>query len=109
MSYANVLEQAAIQRALDRYHWQEEAEARREAHVSHMATWIADEVIADTKDSARRAQFMEELVDSEDWLLFLRDLLDDVHHGVDPTQTIRRRVANWALTVAEEEDERGEA
>jgi hypothetical protein len=109
MSYANVLEAAAIQRAMDRYHWQEEAEARREAHVNHNANWIVDEVFQPTPDSARRSTFIEELVDDEGFTSFICDLLDDVQAGVDPTETIRRRVDSWALRVAEEEDERGEA
>jgi hypothetical protein len=109
MSYANTLEAAAFQRASDRYFWQEEAEARREANVSHNATWIADEVFQPTPDSARRSTFIEELVDDEGFVSFIGDLLDDVAANVNPTETIKRRVASWALKVAEEEDERGEA
>jgi hypothetical protein len=108
-SYANVLEAAAFQRASDAYFWREEAEARREANVEHNATWIADEVIAPSPDCEhRRAAFIEELID-ERAESFVRDLLDDVQAGVDPSETIRRRVRNWALGVATYEDERGEA
>jgi hypothetical protein len=109
MSYANTLEAAAFQRASDRYFWQEEAEARREANVNHLQQWIVDEVFQPTPDSHRRATFIEELVDDEGFQSFIGDLLDDVQAGVNPTETIRRRVASWALRVAEEEDERGEA
>jgi hypothetical protein len=107
-SYANVLEAAAFQRASDAYFWADEAEARREANVSHQAQWIADEVISPTPDCEhRRAAFIEELVD-EGVESFVRDILDDVAAGVDPSETIRRRVRNWALSVAEYEDERDE-
>jgi hypothetical protein len=109
MSYANTLEAAAFQRASDRYFWQEEAEARREANVNHAAIWIADEVFQPTPDSARRSTFIEELVDDEGFASFIGDLLDDVQAGVNPTETIKRRVSSWAQTVAEEEDDRGEA
>jgi hypothetical protein len=109
MSYANTLEAAAFQRASDRYFWQEEAEARREANVNHAAIWIADEVFQPTPDSALRSTFIEELVDDEGFASFIGDLLDDVQAGVNPTETLRRSVAGWAQTVAEEEDDRGEA
>jgi hypothetical protein len=108
MTYANVLEAAAFQRASDAYFWREEAEARREANVEHNATWIADDVITPTPDNAhRRAAFIEELVD-EGVESFVRDLLDDVQAGINPTETIKRRVRNWALGVATYEDERDE-
>jgi hypothetical protein len=109
MSYANTLETAAFQRASDAYFWREEAEARREANVSHNATWIADEVFQPTPDSARRSTFIEELIDDESLASFIGDLLDDVQAGINPTETLRRSVASWAQTVAEYEDERNEA
>jgi hypothetical protein len=109
MSYANTLEASAFQRASDAYFWREEAEARREANVNHSANWIYDEVIQNTPDSARRAAFVEEIVDNESWQQFVGDLLDDVNAGVNPTETIRRKVMSWAIGVAQYEDERGEA
>jgi hypothetical protein len=110
MSYANTLEAAAFQRASDRYFWQEEAEARREANVNHAAIWIADEVISPTDDCAhRRAAYIEEIIDGESFVHLLGDLLDDLRAGVNPTETLRRSVQNWAQTVAEEEDDRGES
>jgi hypothetical protein len=105
MNYANQLEALAFQRASDRYFWQEEAEARREANVNHQAQWIADEVIAPTPDCAhRRAAYIEEIVDGEGFIHLLGDLLDDLKAGVNPSETLRRSVASWAQTVAEEED-----
>jgi hypothetical protein len=91
------------------YAAQEYYEAKREANINHAAIWIADEVFQPTPDSARRSTFIEELVDDEGFVSFIGDLLDDVAANVNPTETIKRRVASWALKVAEEEDERGEA
>jgi hypothetical protein len=109
MTYADILERAAFQRASDAYFWADEVEARREADINHQAIWIADEVIKNTKDSDRRAAFVDELVDDESFASFIGDLLDDVNAGTDPTERIKRRVASWSQTVAEYEIERGEA
>ena len=37
-----------------------------------------------------------------------RDLLDDVNSGIDPSDTIKRRVKSWATDVAQYELSRGE-
>jgi hypothetical protein len=107
--YADALDSLMFQRMHDNYFAQEIRSAQREANVNHAAIWIADEVFQPTPDSARRSTFIEELVDDEGFVSFIGDLLDDVASGVNPTETIRRRVASWAQKVAEEEDEREES
>jgi hypothetical protein len=107
--YADALDSLMFSRMHDNYFAQEIRSTQREANINHTQQWIVDEVFQPTPDSARRSTFIEELVDDEGFVNFIGDLLDDVAAGVNPTETIRRRVASWALTVAEEEDERGEA
>jgi hypothetical protein len=107
--YADALDSLMFSRMHDNYFAQEIRSAQREANVNHAAIWIADDVIQNTKDSARRAEFIEELVDDESFASFIGDLLDDVNAGTDPTERIKRRVASWSQTVAEYEIERGEA
>jgi hypothetical protein len=109
MTYADILEQAYFAKLHDNYFWREISQARREADINHQSLWIADEVIQNPQDSARRAEFIEELVDDESFAAFIGDLLDDVNAGTDPTERIKRRVASWSQTVAEYEIERGEA
>jgi hypothetical protein len=107
--YADALDAMMFNRMESNYFAAEIRSAQREANINHTQQWIVDEVFQPTPDSHRRSTFIEELVDDE-WLVsFIGDLLDDVQAGVNPTETIRRRVASWALRVAEEEDERGEA
>jgi hypothetical protein len=109
MNYANVLEQAQFQRESDRYFWQEVRRYRIEQDTRDLATAIAHDVIWTTKDCAhRRSAFVEETVD-DGIENFVRDLLDDVASGIDPTETIRRRILNWSTGVAQYEIERGEA
>jgi hypothetical protein len=107
--YADALDSLMFARMHDNYWAQEIRSAQREANINHTQQWIVDEVFQPTPDSARRSTFIEELVDDEGFVSLIGDLLDDVQAGVNPTETIRRRVASWALRVAEEEDERGEA
>ena len=108
--YADALDSLMFSRMHDNYFAAKIRSAQREANVNHAANWIADDVIKTTDDNAhRRAAYVEELVDGEGFLHLLRDLLDDVAAGVDPSETIRRSVASWALKVATEEDEREES
>jgi hypothetical protein len=109
MTYADTLERAAIQRQFDSYFWQEIRQARVTEQIKDLAETIADDVLKPSRDNAhRRGEFVEELIDGESFQTFVRDLLDDVQAGVNPTDTIRRKVRNWALGVAEYEVERGE-
>lgn len=105
-AYQACLDRLLFDRLHDNYFANEIRSARREAAVEDMANKISDEVIAG--NSQRREAFAEEIVDNEAWINFVRDLLDDVRSGVNPTDTIRRRVKNWAQDVADYELERGE-
>lgn len=105
-AYQACLDRLLFDRLHDNYFANEIRSARREAAVEDMANKISDEVIAG--NSQRREAWAEEIVDCEAWQNFLRDLLDDVKAGINPTDTIRRRVQNWALDVAAYELERGE-
>jgi hypothetical protein len=106
--YADALDSLMFSRMHDNYFAQEIRSAQREADINHRSLWIVDEVFQPTPDSHRRSTFIEELVDDEGFASFIGDLLDDVQAKIDPAETIYRRVASWALKVAEE-DERGEA
>ena len=93
----------------DSYFWQEVRCERTSQQVKDLAEVIVDDVLNPSKDNAhRRAAFVEEIVDNESWQSFVADLLDDVARGVDPSETIKRRVRHWALGAAEYEVERGE-
>lgn len=105
-AYQACLDRLLFDRLHDNYFANEIRSARREAAVEDMANKISDEVIAG--NSQRREAWAEEIVDCEAWQNFLRDLLDDVKAGINPTDTIRHRVKNWALGVAAYELERGE-
>lgn len=105
-AYQACLDRLLFDRMHDNYFANEIRSARREAAVEDMANKISDEVIAG--NSQRREAWAEEIVDCEAWQNFLRDLLDDVKAGINPTDTIRRRVKNWAQDVADYELERGE-
>jgi hypothetical protein len=108
--YADALDSLMFSRMHDNYFAQEIRSAQREADINHRALWIAGEVIGPTDDCAhRRAAYIEEIIDGEGFVHLLGDLLDDLRAGVNPSETLRRSVASWALRVAEEEDERGEA
>ena len=107
MSYDNVLEAAAFQRESDRYFWQEVRRYRIEQDTRDLATAIADDVIADGPSGHRKA-WLEETVDDGIENL-LRDLLDDLKAGINPTETLQRRIRNWSTGVAEYQIERGEA
>jgi hypothetical protein len=108
--YADALDSLMFSRMHDNYFAAEIRSAQREANVNHAAIWIADEVISPTDDCAhRRAAYIEEIIDGEGFIHLLGDLLDDLRAGVNPTETLRRSVASWALRAAEEEDERVEA
>ena len=106
MGYQDVLDSLAFAKAHDAYFANEIRSARREADISDLATKIGNEVIADA--DKRRETYAEEIVDNECWLSLIRDLLDDVKNGTDPTNTIKRSVYCWALGVAEYEVERAE-
>jgi hypothetical protein len=102
--YADALDSLMFSRMHDNYFAQEIRSAQREANINHNAQWIADEVIAPTDDCAhRRASYIEEIIDGEGFVHLLGDLLDDLKAGINPTETLRRSVASWAQTVAEEE------
>mgnify|MGYP000878635372 CR=1 FL=1 len=105
-AYQACLDRLLFDRLHDNYFANEIRSARREAAVEDMANKISDEVIAG--NSQRREAWAEEIVDCEAWQNFLRDLLDDVNSGIDPSDTIKRRVKSWALDVAAYELERGE-
>jgi hypothetical protein len=107
MSYADILERAHFAKMADNYFWREIRATRREENARDLATAIADDVIADGPSGHRKA-FIEETVDDGIENL-LRDLLDDLKAGVNPTETIRRRISNWSTGVAQYEIERGEA
>ena len=107
MNYDNVLEAAAFQSESDRYFWAEIRRHRVEQDTRDLATAIADDVIADGPSGHRKA-WLEETVDDGIENL-LRDLLDDLKAGIDPTETLQRRIRNWATGVAEYQIERGEA
>ena len=104
--YADALDALMFNRMHDNYFANEIRSARREAAIEDLANKIGDEVIAGCGN--RRETFAEEIVDNEAWISFLRDLLDDVNSGIDPSDTIKRRVKSWALDVAQYELERGE-
>jgi hypothetical protein len=108
--YADALDSLMFSRMHDNYFAQEIRSAQRDADINHRAIWIADEVISPTPDCAhRRASYIEEIIDGEGFVHLLGDLLDDLKAGINPTETLRRSVANWAFTVATEEDEREES
>ena len=90
----------------DSLFWREIRAARIGRDVDWLADAIARDVIAGCGD--RRETFAEEIVDNEAWISFLRDLLDDVNSGINPTETIKRRVKFWGLDVAQYEIGRGE-
>ena len=106
MGYQDVLDSLAFAKAHDAYFANEIRSARREAEIEDLANRIGDEVIAG--NSERRECYAEEIVDNECWISLIRDLLDDVKNGTDPTNTIKRSVYCWALGVAEYEVERAE-
>ena len=109
MIYADIQERAMIQRQFDSYFWQEIRQARTSEAIKDLAETIADDVLKPSRDNAhRRGEFVEEIVDNESWQSFVADLLDDVAAGINPTDTIKRKVWHWALGVAEYEVERGE-
>ncbi len=106
MSYADILERAHFSRMHDNYFWQEVRRYRIEQDTLDLATAIADDVIADGP-SGHRKSFIEETVDDGIENL-LRDLLDDLKAGINPTETLQRRIRNWSTGVAQYEIERGE-
>lgn len=103
--YADALDSLMFSRMHDNYFANEIRSARREEDVSHLAACIADEVVF--ADNERRKAYSEEIID-DGIALLLRDLLDDLKAGINPTETLRRSVRNWATGVAECEIERGE-
>jgi hypothetical protein len=108
MSYADQLEAAYFRSMHDNYFWREIRAESRSQKIKDLADQVIQDVLHPSADNAhRRAAWLEEQA-SDDTELFLRDLLDDVSSGVNPTDTIKRRIKNWALTVAEYEVERGE-
>jgi hypothetical protein len=108
MSYADLLEQAHFRSMHDNYFWREIRAERRSQTIKDLADQITEDVLHPSADNAhRRAAWLEEQA-SDDTEIFLRDLLDDVSAGVNPTETIKRRIANWATGVATYEVERGE-
>ena len=106
-AYQACLDRLLFDRLHDNYFANEIRSARHEAAVEELANKIGDEVIAG--NSQRRKDYSEEIVDNEAWINLIRDLLDDLKAGVNPTETLRRSVRNWATTVAEYQIERGEA
>ncbi len=106
MSYADILERAHFAKMADNYFWRENRAARREENARDLATAIADDVIADGPSGHRKA-WLEETVDDGIENL-LRDLLDDLKAGINPTETLQRRIRNWATGVAEYQIERSE-
>jgi hypothetical protein len=109
MTYADILERKYFADMADSYFWREIRQERRTEAIKDMAEVIVDDVLQPSHDNAhRRGEFVEELIDGESFQTFVADLLDDVQAGVNPTDTIRRKVKNWALGVAEYEIERGE-
>lgn len=102
----NLLDSLMFNRLHDNYFAAEVRSARREAAIEDLANKIGDEVIAGT--GKQRETYAEEIVDTEHWIAFVRDLLDDVRAGTDPTNTIKRSVYNWAQDVAAYELERDE-
>jgi hypothetical protein len=108
MTYADLLEQAHFRSMHDNYFWREIRAESRSQTIKDLADQIAEDVLHPSADNAhRRAAWLDEQA-SDDTELFLRDLLDDVAAGVNPTDAIKRRIANWALGVAEYEVERCE-
>ena len=105
-AYQACLDRLLFNQLHDNYFANEIRSARREAAVEDMANKISDEVIAG--NSKRREAWAEEIVDSEAWINIIRDILDDVKAGTDPTATVKRAISNWAQDVAAYEIERGE-
>ena len=109
MTYADQLERKYFADLSDNYFWQEIRATRLSEQIKDAAEVIVDDVLQPTRDNAhRRGEFVEEIVDNESWQSFVADLLDDVAAGINPTDTIKRKVKHWALGVAEYEVERGE-
>ena len=82
----------------------ENAAAYKEANATSYAAGVAQEIIAG--DEVRREQYVEHYIDHDDELdRLLRDLLDDVAAGINPTETLKRSVQDLAIGIAIEEEE----
>ena len=106
MSYADILEAKYFADMHNSYFWRESVQARRDEDTRDLANAIADDVVADGP-SKHRAAWVEEVIDDGIDSL-LRDLLDDLKAGTDPSATLRKRIGDWAIGVAEYQIERGE-
>jgi hypothetical protein len=81
----------------------EYAQDRREAAAAHIATGIATDAIYG--QWGRRDELVEHWLGNEtDLNHLLRDLVDDIQAGIDPSTTLRKAINDWALGVAIEEE-----
>lgn len=81
----------------------ENAAAYKEANATSYAAGVAQEAIG--QRAYRRDQYIECLLDHDtDLDHLLRDLLDDVAAGLNPTDTLKRSIQDWAVGVAIEEE-----
>ncbi len=86
------------------YEDRENDRAYREANADTYAAGVAQQCIGNT--DGRRDQYVECLLDHNDQLdHLLRDLLDDVQAGINPTETIQRSIQDWSIGIAIEEEE----
>lgn len=86
------------------YEDRENAAAYREANATSYAAGVAQEVIGQPR--GRRDQYVEHLLDHDDELdRLLRDLLDNLGAGINPTETLKRSVRDFAIGIAIEEEE----
>ena len=86
------------------YEDRENAAAYKEANATSYAAGVAQEIIAN--DPMRREQYVEHYIDHDDELdRLLRDLLDDVAAGINPTETLKRSVQDFSIGIALEEQE----
>ena len=86
------------------YEDRENAAAYKEANATSYAAGVAQEIIAG--DPMRREQYVEHYIDHDDELgRLLRNLLDDVAAGINPTETLKRSVQDFSIGIALEEQE----
>ena len=86
------------------YERMEDRLAYRDACLVSDAAGIAQDVIRG--DECRREAYIEDVYCNERLCRnLLRDLLDDLKHGINPSWTIKHSLENWATGIASDEAE----
>ena len=89
---------------LNAYERMEDRLAYRDACLVSDAGGIMQDVIRG--DECRREAYIEDVYCNERLCRnLLRDLLDDLKHGINPSETIRRSLQDWATGIASDEAE----